>query len=197
MMARKPSDRYATMEEVVHALRACTGAVQKHRAEEVTPRLGHVRIRTGTSDAPTRSVPINVNVSEDASGSIPIEEASGPVDSSGPVSRDLPRNTLPMAQPNPLLAAPSVKTMPLARPITPSAPSTPHSIPLPSSAASGVYARNGEPSVRVARTAKEPDIVVVASPPPKSSSSMWVVIVIVVALVAMAGGAIGALLLQR
>jgi serine/threonine protein kinase len=204
-MARKPGDRYATMEHVVEALRGCASAVQKHRAEEVTTR--HVRIRTGTSDAPTRSVPIAVNVAEEASGSIPIDEACGPVDSSGPVSKDVDRNTLPMAQPSPLLAAPSVKTMPLARPITPSAPSTPHSFPVPASApsiaSSGVYQRGAESSAPSKLVATPADVVVVAAPrratksSSSSSSSTWIVIVIVVALVAMAGGAIGALVLQR
>ncbi len=155
LMSRKPDDRFATMEEVAHALRSCSGAVQAHRAMVVSARA----VRTGTSDAPTRAV-----VSRAA------EEASG----SMPVDVDLPRHTIPLAQPAPILAAPltdappSVKTLPLA--------------------SSGVY----QTAPRQPELARAPDVVHVA--PVKSTSRVFLIVLIVVGLVAMGGGAIAALL---
>jgi len=182
LMARKPSARYATMEEVAHALRGCVTAVQQHRAASITVR----DVRTGTSDAPTRVLTHD-----------PVEDGSGVVDV------EVPRNTMPMGSPaaSGLAETPSTKTLPLARPMIPSSPGSNPSIDAPRSFVpssmpnvSGVFQTNNAVVAAretLTRPASAPEITVIPTP---RSATIWIIVGIIVALLAVAGGATIALL---
>jgi serine/threonine-protein kinase len=118
MMSRKPGDRFATMEEAAHALRACAPSLRELRASGGGPPVSH---RRATSDAPTREL-----TDADTSGSVSVEVEVG--------AAALQNRTLPLALPlaanasMPIASRAMNMTMPLAaRPLPPSAPPAPTS----------------------------------------------------------------------
>jgi serine/threonine-protein kinase len=176
MLARRPRDRFATMEDAAHALRT---AAPSARSAVVMPPSG-VGVRRTTSDAPTAAAivePVSAEVAVDV-------EMANAMGRTQPLAK-----ALPQAAGMPIQPGAMNRTLPMARPINISsdARSTPRSTAVGASSpklTSGVYATD-EP----ARSPSGSKLMPRKKRAKRSSATLWIVVAVVAIAGAIAGGA--------
>jgi serine/threonine-protein kinase len=200
MLQRRPGERFASMEEVAHALRGCIPAVQGHRQvamgtldEDVTMKRGSfgrgspVTVRTPGQPVHDPGATLRLSSPPTASNALPLH------------SRPPSARTVPLAQPLGLsLPPPALSVAPAPSPMIVHTPPGIVSgvFPAGSLPFAGSGAQSGLPSGAPSGGVISQRPAMQSEPVPPKRSGMWVIIVLAVAIVALALGSALALTLR-